>query len=273
MARRDDGDLVLLLEQLARAPWWVSVVLAVVVYVGVGNVLPSVVDGGPAFGPIVDVVSGLAWLFAGLFLLPAALSALRVWRGRRMLAGTRTKEEMRALGWDEFEELIEAHYRSRGFSVQREGGAGPDGGVDVRIEKDGETYLVQCKQWRERQVGVKVVRELLGVVAREQATGGQATGGIVVTAGSFTPDAEEFAKPSQVAMELVDGDRLEGMMCDLPGQQASSAEGGEDSAVENILCPSCGSGLVLRKVRRGSNRGSRFYGCSSYPRCRFTRPC
>ena len=31
MARRDDGDLVVLLEQLAGAPWWVSVVLAVVV--------------------------------------------------------------------------------------------------------------------------------------------------------------------------------------------------------------------------------------------------
>ena len=210
MARRDDGDLAVLLDQLARAPWWISVVLAVAVYIGVSNVLPSVVDG-PAFGPIAEVVSGAAWMFAGLFLLPAALSALRVWRGRRMLAANRTKEEIRALSWEEFEELIEAHYRRLGFSVRREGGAGPDGGVDVRISKGGETYLVQCKQWRARQVGVKVVRELFGVVSAEQATGG-----IVVTAGSFTRDAEEFADRKTVALELVDGDRLAVMMRD-PG--------------------------------------------------------
>ena len=218
MARRDDGDLVLLLDQLGRAPWWVSVVLAVVVYIGLSHVLPSAIGGGPVFGPLVDIVSGLAWLFAAIFLIPAAASAFRALRGRRMLAGTRTKKDIREWSWREFEELIEAYYREHGFSVQRDGDAGPDGGVDVRINKDGETYLVQCKQWRERQVGVKVVRELLGVVAREQATGGQATGGIVVTAGSFTPDAEEFAKPPQVAMELVDGDRLEGMMRDLSRQ-------------------------------------------------------
>ena len=71
MARRDDGDLALLLEQLVRAPWWISVVLAVAVYIGVSNVLPSVVDG-PVFGSIAEVVSGLAWMFAGLFVLPAA---------------------------------------------------------------------------------------------------------------------------------------------------------------------------------------------------------
>ena len=71
MARRDDGDLAVLLEQLVRAPWWISVVLVVAVYIGVSNVLPSVVDG-PVFGSIAEVVSGVAWMFAGLFLLPAA---------------------------------------------------------------------------------------------------------------------------------------------------------------------------------------------------------
>ena len=211
MAHRDDGDLILLLHDLARAPWWVSVVLAVMVYIGLGHVLPSVIGGGSVFDPIVDVVSGLAWFVAGIFLLPAALSALRVWRERRMLAATRTKEEIRARSWEEFEELIEAYYRRLGFSVRREGGAGPDGGVDVRIRSpDGKTYLVQCKQWRQRQVDVKVVRELCGVVTAEDATGG-----IVVTAGSFTRDAEEFANLPRVHVELIDGDRVQDMMRDL----------------------------------------------------------
>ena len=264
MARRD-GDLFLLLMELARAPWWVSVVLAVLVYIGLGSLLPSAVGSGPPFGPVVDMVSGLAWLVAGMFLLPAAYSALRVRRDRRMLEANRTKEEIGALGWEEFEELIEAHYRRLGFGVRREGGAGPDGGVDVRITRSGETYLVQCKRWRERPVGVKVVRELLGVVAAEKATGG-----IVVTVGRFTREAQEFAR--DVAVELVDGDRLQGMMHDLVGRVHAS-EGGEGAPVEDLLCPRCGSDLVLRTARRGSNAGSRFYGCSSFPQCRFTRPC
>ena len=256
-----------MMESLARKPWWVSVVLAAVVYVALGLVLPSVVGGHPVAGPAVGVVSGLAWLFAGMFLLPAAVSALRALRGRRMLAANRTKGTIRALGWKAFEELIEAHYRRLGYRVQLEGGGGSDGGVDVRIATpSGERYLVQCKQWRARRVGVKVVRELFGVVAKEHANGG-----IVVTAGSFTREAEEFA--NGVAMELVDGDRLQNMMQGLPVDRAGRAERGQDSATAGMPCPRCGSELVLRKARRGPNRGSGFYGCSSFPQCRFRRPC
>ncbi|MBD5482635.1 MAG: hypothetical protein HDR15_08995 [Lachnospiraceae bacterium] len=39
--------------------------------------------------------------------------------------------------------------------------------------------------------------------------------------------------------------------------------------IDNIRnkCPFCGSELVLRKGKYGP-----FYGCSSYPKCKFTRP-
>lgn len=37
------------------------------------------------------------------------------------------------------------------------------------------------------------------------------------------------------------------------------------------VCPSCGSGLVVRTAKKGPKAGSRFLGCQSYPRCRFTR--
>jgi restriction system protein len=50
--------------------------------------------------------------------------------------------------------------------------AGPDGGIDLVIRKDGNRYLVQCKQWRSQKVGVKVVREMFGLVAAEKAAGG-----------------------------------------------------------------------------------------------------
>nr|WP_307993154.1 NERD domain-containing protein [uncultured Niameybacter sp.] len=37
------------------------------------------------------------------------------------------------------------------------------------------------------------------------------------------------------------------------------------------LCPKCGSELVLRIAKRGDNSGKQFYGCSSYPKCKFIR--
>ena len=37
------------------------------------------------------------------------------------------------------------------------------------------------------------------------------------------------------------------------------------------VCPKCGSDLVERTARQGTNAGFKFLGCVSYPRCRFTR--
>lgn len=73
--------------------------------------------------------------------------------------------------------------------MEERGGNEPDGGIDLILRKKGEMVLVQCKHWEAEQVGVKIVRELYGVVAAEGATKG-----IVVTTGYFTRDAEIFAQ-------------------------------------------------------------------------------
>lgn len=36
------------------------------------------------------------------------------------------------------------------------------------------------------------------------------------------------------------------------------------------ICPICGGTLVLRIVKHGERAGHQFYGCSAYPRCRYT---
>jgi hypothetical protein len=35
-------------------------------------------------------------------------------------------------------------------------------------------------------------------------------------------------------------------------------------------CPKCASPLTLRTSKSGANAGSKFYGCSGYPKCRHT---
>lgn len=41
------------------------------------------------------------------------------------------------------------------------------------------------------------------------------------------------------------------------------------SNTKKLICPRCGAELVLRTARRGVSVGKQFYGCSSFPRCRF----
>ena len=36
--------------------------------------------------------------------------------------------------------------------------------------------------------------------------------------------------------------------------------------IDNLICPSCGARLVIRESKYG-----KFYGCSNYPKCKFTK--
>ena len=40
---------------------------------------------------------------------------------------------------------------------------------------------------------------------------------------------------------------------------------------EDMICPRCGNKLVLRTAKKGENAGNQFYGCSSFPKCRFVK--
>ncbi|MDD6880262.1 MAG: NERD domain-containing protein [Firmicutes bacterium] len=40
---------------------------------------------------------------------------------------------------------------------------------------------------------------------------------------------------------------------------------------KKVLCPKCGSELVLRVAKKGDKAGNRFYGCSRFPKCRYIK--
>lgn len=70
---------------------------------------------------------------------------------------------------------------------------GPDGGVDLRLRKNGQVVFVQCKHWKARSVGVKVVCELFGVMAAKNVKHG-----IVVTYGEIPRKPESLAKRTRL---------------------------------------------------------------------------
>ena len=40
---------------------------------------------------------------------------------------------------------------------------------------------------------------------------------------------------------------------------------------EKLICPRCGSALVLRQAKKGKNAGNCFYGCSTFPKCMYIK--
>lgn len=255
------------LELLAVAPWWVSIVVGLLVFVGCKAAPSFLHSTSPALAGVNVLASLLAehaHFIAFFFLIPAGISALGQFRRRRLLEQQSGIESIRDLSWQEFELLVGEAFRQEGFAVEENGGGGADGGVDLRLRRDGKTYLVQCKRWKERQVPVTAVRELYGLVAAEKADGA-----FFVSCGTFTPDAQRFADNNGVV--LVNGDEL---VEAINSVQESSGKRPQSPAPSSSQppCPACGGQMVLRTAKRGANAGQRFWGCTSFPQCRGTVP-
>jgi restriction system protein len=250
MARRSEG----LISLAARLPWWGALLLGGVFYTLLAHVMPMALVG-PLAKALEPAFRMLGYFLAAACLLGAVLRLGTRLKQKLLFDGQRSLNEIRSLNWSDFEHLIAEAFRREGF-VSNLTDSGPDGGVDLVLTRERERWFVQCKQWRTRRVGVKTVRELAGVIS---AAG--VAGGIVVCSGGYTASARAFAR--QAGIRLIDGAALSKMV--VPGQTTSSP-GGTSSD-----CPSCGSQLVRRIARQGQRSGLLFYGCSGFPKCRYTR--
>lgn len=253
-----------LIEALLFKPWWVSAVTGVVLFLFSSLFISSVTGRGDAFAQGFGKAAGIIPI--GILVLFTFLSigaAVMGFRRKALISGQTSVETIRGLSWPAFESLVAEAYRRQGYEVEQTLRGGSDGGVDLVLRKNGQTTLVQCKQWRSSAVGAPVVREIFGVQIHEHAHRS-----IVITSGHFTREAHDFAagKP----MQLVDGSELLRMVRDVQ-TPPSETPANVPLSSDTVLCPTCGSPMVLRTARRGKNAGGSFWGCSKYPRCTGTR--
>jgi restriction system protein len=257
-----------------KLPWKVGVAAAVVIFVALRVIAndtqaPVNVNGLADMGVIVQ--HGFIHVFAELlqYIIPAGLligMTVRYFKLRQSsalltVASANPKAAITSISWRDFEKLVGEVFRQRGFKVTGFGGNGPDGGADLGLIRNGERFLVQCKHWKKRQVGVTVVRELYGVISAQRARGG-----FIVTGGAFTREAREFAASCRV--ELIDGSGLQELIGPVLSE-LSQRTSQKMTAIRAFapVCPRCGEGMVQREAKHGKFAGQSFWGCQQYPKC------
>tara|TARA_R110000868_G_scaffold323467_5_gene584420 strand:+ start:167 stop:964 length:798 start_codon:yes stop_codon:yes gene_type:complete len=253
-----------LFDLLLDAPWWVSVLFAGITYLSFTVVFPLIETNNPFINMFKGAFTHMGPFLSALMLIPAPFAYFSRRRKKQLLDVQSDIDSIKALSWKAFEELVAEAYRRQGYRVI-ENGFGPDGGVDVKLVKDNKVTLVQCKQWRSKNVGVSVIREMFGVLTAQQAHKV-----IVICCGGFTADAVDFANVKPI--QLIGGTELLTMVKNVqvePVIQQVSNTAELVTAINN-LCPKCGAHLVERKAKRGVNIGNSFLGCSAFPKCRFT---
>lgn len=277
MARRRQNIVEILVEATSKFPWWVGVALAIAAYIWLHDVASTEVTivarpgqmGQSAVRVILTSLATLGqYVLPFAFLVGAGLSAYGRYKRRALheqVAASPERSVLDDMTWQQFEALVGEAFRRKGYAVTETGGGGADGGIDLILKRDGETFLVQCKQWKAYKVGVSIVRELYGVMAAKGAAGG-----FVVTSGAFTEEARAFAVGRNI--HLMDRRALHALIrgVSAPGKTAAIASGG--GAASTPACPVCRSAMVKRTAKRGTNSGNAFWGCSQYPACKGTRP-
>lgn len=301
-------------EALFKAPWWVSIVFAVLVLIFFKAVLPAMAGSNLILKSVATMLSGMAWLFAMILFFiglmsfarekfsasksspsrqqPSARTPLRVITGKQKpntsgssqpeqansdedriwsewkapSAATRDKpaewtiELVRDLEWKRFEDVCQKFYALKGIRSETTS-LGADGGVDIRLYQDDSgkpTSIVQCKAWG-RYVGVKPIRELLGVMAHEKIEKA-----FFMASSQFTDEAKAFAKTNRIT--LIDGAMLVAMIKRLSDAQRQALLAfATEGDFTTPTCPSCG--IKMRRVPGKSGKPD-FWGCQNYPRCR-----
>jgi restriction system protein len=290
MSHRNSNSLV---EIALTSKWSVSaafaacfLILGHVILPAISKIKPVLAPFAPGFQPICDYVAGffalvafVKWLLAKAkkspggkgsaktqFIAPANRPAEDVRREPALASDASPKpsewslELLRAIEWKRFEDLCQKFYEIKGIRSECTP-LGPDGGIDIRLyQQDSEraTSIVQCKAWGASHVGVKPVRELLGVMVHEKVPKA-----FFMTTGKYSEEARNFA--AQHPITLIDGEMFLLMLKRLPEHMRRALLDFATEGDYNIpTCPACGAKMRFVEGREGKPD---FWGCVNFPKC------
>lgn len=277
LERRKPSRFEGLIERAGSMPWWLGVVLAIAVYFGLHNIVASEVRAvaQPGMtGPFASQNIFITLAAVGQYLLPlvlllgAALSAYGRYKRQTLhkrVAASPDRRALSTISWRQFEALVSEAFRRRGYSVRTTGSGMPDGAADLTLKKDGQIYLVQCKQWRAARVGVNTPREFYDVIASRSAAGG-----FVLTSGIFTDEARAFVRSKNI--ELMDGKALLTLIGGVRAPVKFFRDPLSINTTGTPFCPECQSRMVMRTAQHSPQADKSYWRCARHPDCKGMRP-
>jgi restriction system protein len=272
-------------------PWLLALAVAAVALLFAWIVVPAVLTGSP----LADALQKPFEMGGSLIAAMAVIGALKLYLERPIQAGAplefdpspskanrkiATKKQstpaaqyeppsapsggwtldlLKSLEWKRFEDLCNEYSRRKGMRTETTC-LGADGGVDIRIYREDGVLMgiVQCKAWRTKEVGVRLIRELAGVMASEKVPHG-----VFITTSAFTKEAVTFAEKNGII--LLDGPGFISAIKKLPpNEQENLLQFATAGDYSTPTCPHCGVKMILRK------KYSKFWGCRNFPKCKMT---
>jgi restriction system protein len=179
----------------------------------------------------------------------------------RFSAGQQWRSDRDKLRWirgmkpNEFEDYVATLFQKLGYTIEITGGP-HDRGIDIVVEKNGIKHYIQCKKFITSVVSASEVRDFYGAIVDHLAHGKA----YFITTNKFTLDAEKFCEDKPI--ELIDGLKLLKYIHLVDKR----LEDGSTIGPTQERCPECNGLLIKRNGKYGD-----FYGCSNYPKCKFTK--
>jgi restriction system protein len=178
---------------LSRQPWWISAVVAAVL-----------------FGITELVYPPVAFFVALPFLLLAAYIGYKQARGMGEVNVTDKLASLRDMPWENFSLVVSEAYRRQGYAVTE----ARDSAYDFVLDKNGRHTLVSCRRWKVSSVGIGPLQALAGAVSRVDAYNA-----ICIAAGDFSANARDYAATQPIT--LVSGAELARLIGRVQGKRTS----------------------------------------------------
>jgi len=159
---------------LSEQPWWVSLLVAAIVFAVAQFLLPQ-----------------MALFIALPFAAVAAYVAHKQLRRSSPVNVDERLAALRGMSWENFGGIIEEAYRRQSYTVEGSQSAA----FDFTLRKKDRITLVQCRRWKVNQVGVGPLRELYDAVAMHDAFDA-----VCIGTGAFSDRAREFAAGKRITL-------------------------------------------------------------------------
>ena len=176
--------------------------------------------------------------------------------------GSISIELLRQIEWKRFAALCRAYIEASGGRTETAKVAS-DGGVEVRLFKgksEKPIGLVQCRAGNST-VGIEPVQELFGAIAAEGVPAG-----IMMTAGSYSGEAREFAKDKKLI--LISGNNLVHSILEMTDEvQQRLLDIATEGDYATPTCPECDTKMELKRPTEESDTEGFVWGCIGEPRC------